>query len=291
MIFKNAGRKLTLWAIFMATIGGLLIMFLLVNKQRIRDTFWAAEKEQIEIVVEATQPDPSYIADQDTWFPSNIDKDGIREIVIETTPAISKLTGTEVYWDASEAQDRSIICFLDEDVLHISSNGADRILLGYDASYMFSSFQNVEHISGLDILDPKETGRMEWMFADCASLKEIVIPKNWDTSLAEDVSYMFFNCSSATMLDVSGLDTNNMQNMDYLFGYCHNLGKISLEEWSVGNLGNVLSKSQMFIEVGTQAESTQIDIGEQEMEEWLRGDVKISAENTLWPDFGVVVKK
>lgn len=283
-------KSFFLWTLFWSVTAILLVMFFCTNESKIKNIF-APTEETVEIIVEDIKRDNSFIADQDTWFPSNIDKDGIREIVIETTPAISKLTGTEVYWDASEAQDRSIICFLDEDVLHISSNGAGRILLGYDASYMFSSFQNVEHISGLDILDPKETGRMEWMFADCSSLKEIVIPENWDTSLVEDMSYMFFNCSSATTLDVSSLDTRSTQKMDYLFGYCHNLGQISMEKWTVGNLGNVSSKSQMFIEIGTEADGTQVSIGEQEMKEWILGDIKVAAENTLWPEFGTVVEK
>ena len=56
------------------------------------------------------------------------------------------------------------------------------------------------------------------MFFYCSSLELIPDISKWNTNNVQDISYMFDNCSSLLSLpDISGWKTSNIINMDYLF--------------------------------------------------------------------------
>ena len=139
-------------------------------------------------------------------------------------------------WDASEAQDGSIVAIQDGNVLYISSNGADKIMANEDSSSMFAGF-SVTSINGLDMLDVSKVTNMSGMFGVCNALETLDL-SNWNTSAVTNMNYMFRNCSALTTLDVSGWDTSKVTNsvgstadgktMNYMFYGCYNLQKVTV---------------------------------------------------------------
>lgn len=54
----------------------------------------------------------------------------------------------EYGWDASIAQDGSIICFINNNILYICGNGSGKIALSPDARYTFSNINEVINEKG-----------------------------------------------------------------------------------------------------------------------------------------------
>ena len=54
-----------------------------------------------------------------------------------------------------------------------------------------------------------------------------------------DMSYMFYNCSKLTELDLSSLKTNNVTNMSCMFSDCINLLKLDLSNFNTNNVTNM----------------------------------------------------
>ena len=59
----------------------------------------------------------------------------------------------------------------------------------------------------------------------------------------KDCSYMFYECSNITNIDLSCFDTKNVTNMSYMFFNCSNLKNIDLSSF---NTENVINMSRMF---------------------------------------------
>lgn len=144
---------------------------------------------------------------------------------------------------------------------------AGTIKLNQDASYMFSSFQELESIdvTGFDTSNVQD---MNNMFAHCYKLKAVDF-SNFDTSNVQDMSYMFlacygmkeidlccFNtsavinmshmfddCENVTHVDISKFDTSSVTDMSGMFCYCYRLKDISVESF---NTANVTSMNMMF---------------------------------------------
>ena len=55
----------------------------------------------------------------------------------------------------------------------------------------------------------------------------------------KDCSFMFWNCSNLTNIDLSSFDTKNIINMSYMFHYCINLTNIDLSSFDTKNLTNM----------------------------------------------------
>lgn len=233
----------------------------------------------------------TYIMSTDTWFSPDVDKTTVETIVFDRGfPSPAPTTNSvRTTWDASENQQGGITCSLEDGVLTVYSHGADRILMGYDSSYMFSGFTNLKKIQGLEILDPKETGRMGWMFADCHSLEELRIPASWDTSLVTDMSYMLFNCHAMEHLYLDELDTDSVTTMEYMMAYCESLKELSIQNWSTGSLSQVENQTQMFMGVGENNRAIVAQLDSAEMEMWIKGERTNALKNTMWPSFGTAV--
>ena len=144
---------------------------------------------------------------------------------------------------------------------------AGTIKLNQDASYMFSSFQELESID-VTGFDTSNVTDMNNMFANCYKLKAVDF-SNFDTSNVQDMSYMFlacygmkeidlccFNtsavinmshmfddCENVTHIDISKFDTSSVTDMSGMFCYCYRLKDISVESL---NTANVTSMNMMF---------------------------------------------
>ena len=90
-----------------------------------------------------------------------------------------------------------------------------------------SSFQNVQPLSTFD-----------WLYNQ-PSLTEIVDIKYLNTSSVENMSGMFYNCSSLTELDVSGFDTQNVTTMSLMFDRCSGLTNLYLVNFDTRNVSKM----------------------------------------------------
>ena len=140
--------------------------------------------------------------------------------IITKNDNIVPATATES-WDVSEAQDGSVMAYVEDDgtgnstyKLTIGGKGgiiANESMIGY-----FNDFSEMTSID-LSALDTSNVTDMRYMFAGCNSLTSLDL-SNFDTSKVTDMSYMFTFCQNLTSLDLRNFDTSKVTNMKWMFG-------------------------------------------------------------------------
>lgn len=168
-------------------------------------------------------------------------------------------------WDASVAQDGSIMCFIDGTALYICGNDSGKIALSPDASYTFSNaaevinekgastiddldvFSALTAINGLDLLDTSVTTNMDYMFHRCKALTSVDV-STFDTSNVTSMSHMFSAIPTEPMALTSiefgeQFVTNKVTDLSYMMYYNNNLTALNIDDWDVSN---VTTMSNMF---------------------------------------------
>lgn len=186
------------------------------------------------------------LAARDTWragyTPTEI------EFVDEYT-----VTGTETdSWDASAAQDGSVMAYVDstKTKLTIAGNGYGKIMANADSRMAFAHCSRITSISGLDKLDTSNVTNMVGMFEDCYELISLDA-SSFNTSKVTNMQGMFSDCWALTSVgDLSGWDTSNVTNMSNMFySRCNNDGtqgslvSLDLSGWDTSKVTNM---SNMF---------------------------------------------
>ena len=54
------------------------------------------------------------------------------------------------------------------------------------------------------------------------------------------MSYMFYECSSLTSLNLSNFNTNNVNNMSCMFWYCSSLTSFNLSNFNTNNVNDMI---------------------------------------------------
>jgi surface protein len=90
--------------------------------------------------------------------------------------------------------------------------------------------------------DTSNVTDMSYMFYNCTSLTEIDL-SIFDTSNVTDMSFMFYNSTSLTEIDLSSFDTSNVTTMDSMFDGCESLIEIDLSSF---NIDKVEEMTDMF---------------------------------------------
>ena len=143
--------------------------------------------------------------------------------------------------DVSQKRDGSVRAWLVDDVLYIAANGV--IYAPENSSELFAfsfygSFRDETSLEAIDFggcFDTSNVTDMSWMFFDCSSLTELDV-SGFDTSNVTDMSNMFAGCSSLTELDLSGFDTSNVTDMSYMFCFCESLTELDLSGFDTSNV-------------------------------------------------------
>ena len=94
-------------------------------------------------------------------------------------------------------------------------------------SNWFYGMQNLKFISGLSYLNTSAVTDMSYMFYDCSGLTSLDL-SSFSTSKVTKMSYMFEDCSSLTSLDLSSFNTSKVTNMSYMFDGCSGLKSLDL---------------------------------------------------------------
>ena len=177
------------------------------------------------------------LAAQDTWYKGTTAKSAITGIEI-----VDSYSGASTEsWDASAAQDGSVMAYVNGTKLTIAGNGAGKIMANADSSSMFNSFFNsiskgAASISGLNLLDTSNVTNMNSMFSGCKALGSVGDISGWNTANVTDMQKMFDNCWALKSLNLSGWNTANVTNMKYVFSACSSLTSLDLSGWDTSNV-------------------------------------------------------
>lgn len=149
--------------------------------------------------------------------------------------------------DLSEAQDQSVLGYLDGTTYYITSNKkGQKVIASSDFSWVFNALYATEiNIKNLDMTNVTKTTSM---FNNCKNLETIALPSEKGFLYhATDISYMFANCPSLVTINLKLLDTSNVQNIKGMFFNDSSLKSIYVgSEWNLDNITNDMSK-YMFV--------------------------------------------
>ena len=106
----------------------------------------------------------------------------------------------------------------------------------------FFGFTNLTDIEGISYLNTSNATIMSYMFYDCSGLTNLDV-SGFSTSNVTDMGSMFSGCSSLTSLDVSGFNTSKVTAMNGLFNSCSSLTSLDVSGF---NTSNVTGMSSMF---------------------------------------------
>lgn len=170
-------------------------------------------------------PDVPTLAAGSGWYKGTTAKSTITEIeLVDTYTA----TGNEAEsWDASAAQDGSVMAYVNGTKLIIAGNGYGKVLANADSTSAFNAFTNVTSFTGLNKLDTSNVTNMRSMFDGCKKLTSLDV-SHFNTAKVVSMYQMFFNCKALTSLNLSGWDTSNVTDMSAMFDSCNALTSLDL---------------------------------------------------------------
>ena len=179
-----------------------------------------------------------------TDFHTNAYKSKITSIVTKKDNIVPA-TAVES-WDISEAQDGSVMAYVEDDGTGNSANkvtigGKGGIIANESMINYFSGFSEMTTID-LSALDTSEVTNMVGMFGGCSSLLSLDV-SNFDTSEVTNMNDMFLGCSNLTSLDLSKFDTSKVTDMRNMFIWCSNLTSLDLSKFDTSK---VMYMSAMF---------------------------------------------
>ena len=137
---------------------------------------------------------------------------------------------------------------LDGGVWRVTTS-ASKINANPNSSRMFSIPGEEPLLSIIDFgtgFNTENVTDMSSMFDNCLSLTVLDL-SNFNTENVTDMSLMFSNCQSLTSLDLSSFNTENVTNMSNMFSGCSSLTSLNLSNF---NTANVTDMSAMFSDIG-----------------------------------------
>ena len=109
-----------------------------------------------------------------------------------------------------------------------------------DISDAFRNCPSLERID-MDAFRNCNITKLSTLFSSDTKLKNITNIGNMNISKAEALSYVFYECSALTQLDLSNWDTRNIQYMISTFSGCNNLTEINCSRWNTSKVTNIQS--------------------------------------------------
>ena len=103
-----------------------------------------------------------------------------------------------------------------------------------DGSMIFSS-RGLESIEGLQTIDTSSLKAMSYMFYDCSKLTSLDL-SNFITSKVMYMDYMFADCKSLNALDLSNFNVSKVLTTLGMFSGCSNLESLDLSRFITPNL-------------------------------------------------------
>ena len=104
----------------------------------------------------------STLAAGNTWYKSSQNKDTITKITLKNS--YTPETTVDETWDASAAQDGSIMAYRTGTEIIIAGNGSGKIFANSDSQSAFNGFSGMKTFAGADVLDTSKVTNISFMF-------------------------------------------------------------------------------------------------------------------------------
>ena len=158
----------------------------------------------------------------------------IKEIVFTTSDTIPNNAD---FIDFSENKDMSIVGWYNEDktILYVAPAYGDKIIANPDSESMFFGCEELEKITGLEMLDTSNVYNMLAMFAECLKLKTLDL-SSFNTKNVKNMERMFVRCSELESINLSSFDTSNVTSTSYMFAFCKKLQTLDLTNFNVDSI-------------------------------------------------------
>ena len=209
-------------------------------------------------------PKPT-LAAQNTWYKGTTAKNIVTEIEI-----VDSYSGASTEsWDASAAQDGSVMGYINGTKLILAGNGSGKIVANADSTSAFNGFTALTAFTGLNKLDTSNVTNMQTMFNNLDNIQTLDLSSfntskvtnfysifggndklttlnltGWDTSAAKDMGQMFYVCNALTTINgLSSFNTANVTDMSGMFHGCKAMTSLDLSNF---NTAKVKTLSMMF---------------------------------------------
>ena len=187
------------------------------------------------------------LAKGNTWYKGTAaEKTAITQIEIANT-----YSGTATKsWDASAAQDGSVKAYINGTKLIIAGNGYGKVMANANSSNAFNGFTGVTSFTGLNKLDTSKVTNMSYMFYNCSVLTSLDV-SGFNTSKVTNMKSMFAGCNKLTSLDVSKFNTSKVTNMAGTFANCNKLTSLDVSKFNTSKVTDVHSMFYRCYEIKT----------------------------------------
>ena len=182
----------------------------------------------------------------ETKVPSNVLEKGsdlnalLRTIDPRELIFTSQIPQASFFGDVSLAKDESIILYESDGIAYIANNSDQRILSGEDLSQAFKGLTSLSHID-LSHLDTSECKDMSHMFEDDSSLTMIDGIETLETKNVRSMNSLFAGCEELSALSIGNWDVSEVLDTSDMFLYCNKLKRLSLGSWNVAKCENFSS--------------------------------------------------
>lgn len=186
------------------------------------------------------------LAAQDTWWKPNVSsvtRASITEIeIMDSYTPDSSVTVVDS-WDASEAKDGSITCYIIGTKLIMAGNGSGKISINQDSRGVFTDmtnwfknpFESVNYISGLDLFYTSHITNMTFWFYGMKSIENIDL-SGLDLLNLDDINTAFCQCSSLKSVEFGVLNNEKPINFAAAFHSCESLISLDLSKYGPLNI-------------------------------------------------------
>ena len=107
----------------------------------------------------------------------------------------------------------------------------------------FYSLKKLKTITGIANLNTSNVTDMSWMFFNCSGLTSLDIT-SFKTGNVENMNAMFYGCTGLTSLDLSSFDTSSLKSLFGMFQDCSGLKSINLTNFKTDKVENM---GQLFL--------------------------------------------
>lgn len=187
---------------------------------------------EIVIVVEPALQE-AVMAPSTSWYKSSFAKSGITNIEFSTNYTPS---GVTEQWDASEAQDGSLICYRVGSKLILAANKSEKIYANANSFEAFRDFSGLQGFTNIELFDTSRIVNMSAMFWGCGF--STIDLSHFDTSNVTNMNSTFRQCPNLTSIDVSYLNVSNVTDMYCFLFYNAKLTYVNFAGWDTHNVQN-----------------------------------------------------
>jgi len=111
-----------------------------------------------------------------------------------------------------------------------------------DELYLDNMFKNIDSIQSIELKNSSNSTikilSMKSTFEGCKNLEKVLFTESFDTSDLKSTSKLFYN-SGIKELNMNKFDTNNVEDMSYMFSHCESLTSLNLSNFSTQNAINM----------------------------------------------------